>query len=600
MALSMRLSVSAYETVFDEAPDGLLLIDPDTERIRECNRRVCELVDREREALLDSDVTALIDEVRGPETEPVPALDRDDIATRTWLLRTGPNTVVPFDVRVSPISIDGDNHVLARLTAAADETDRSQDPDLDRELKTRAVDAAPIGITITDPDQADNPMIYVNEMFEEITGYSAAEAVGRNCRFLQGPETRAEPVDEMREAIAAERPATVELKNYRSDGTEFWNRVTIAPVRDDEGTVTNYVGFQEDITERKRSRQALELADHLLKTVPSGVFRTEPTPDGTFEYANPALVSLLGVDSAEQLQEYRVADFYANPDARAELVETLRDTDAASVKREVTLEPLDGESIDVVITASLSTDESGAEHVHKAVQDITERKRYEKRLKEQRDDLDVLNQMLRHDIRNDLQLVTASADFLHDHIDDAGREYLATIRESAGHAVELTQTARDMSDVMLSTDENLTRVDLRSTLESELERVRSEHAAAAITVEGTIPRTTVVADDMLHSVFRNLLTNAIQHNDREVPTVTVAATERDESVVVRVADDGPGVPDEQKDEIFGKGTKGGDSAGTGLGLYLVATLVDTYGGSVSVEDNEPRGAVFVVELPTGE
>jgi len=102
---------------------------------------------------------------------------------------------------------------------------------------------------------------------------------------------------------------------------------------------------------------------------------------------------------------------------------------------------------------------------------------------------------------------------------------------------------------------------------------------------------------MLHSIFRNLLTNAVQHNDREVPTVTVSASERDETVVVRVADDGPGVSDEQKDEIFAKGTKGGESAGTGLGLYLVETLVDTYGGSVHVEDNEPRGAVFVVELP---
>ena len=717
MALGMRLSASAYETVFDEAPDALVIVDPETNRIRECNARACEIVGHERADLLDRDVTALIDGVQGPGDEPVPPLERDD-ATRTWVLRTGRDTVAPFDVRLSPISIDDERSILARLTAATDEADRSDDA-VDRELKSRAIDAAPIGITISDPSQPDNPMIYTNEMFEELTGYSASEAVGRNCRFLQGPETRTEPVAEMRGAIAAAEPVTVELKNYRKDGTPFWNRVTIAPVRDDDGTVTHYIGFQEDITERKQSRQALELADHLLETVPSGVFRTEPSPDGTFEYANPALASLLGVDSPDQLQDRRVADFYANPDARMDLVESLRTAADDAVTHEVTLEPVAGDPIDVVITASLSEDDSGTEQVHKVVQniterkvrerrleryerlvenlpigvyqntpgsegrfrlvndamadifdadstahlreqpvcelyadpderaafserlcergvvteaelelttlhdeplwgavtaiarevdgttvfdgviqDITERKQYKQRLKEQRDNLDVLNQMLRHDIRNDLQLVTAYADFLRDHVDDAGREYLEAIQESADHAVELTQTARDMSDVMLSTDESRTRVDLRSTLESELERVRSEYANAAITVDGTIPQTTVVADDMLHSIFRNLLTNAIQHNDREVPTVSVSALERDETVVVRVADDGPGVSDEKKDEIFGKGTKGGESTGTGIGLYLVETLIETYGGSVRVEDNEPRGAVFVVELPT--
>ncbi|MFA9417138.1 PAS domain S-box protein [Natrinema sp. HArc-T2] len=717
MALGMPLSASAYETVFDDAPDGLLVLDPDTNRIHECNERACEIVGHEYEALLERDVTALIDGVRRGGGDPVPPLEPDDDATLTWLLRTGQETVEPFAVRLSPMSTDGERYVLARLTAATDDGARTGAPDL--ALKSRAIDTAPIGITISDPEQPDNPLLYVNEGFEEVTGYSAAEAVGRNCRFLQGPETRTEPVDEMRAAIGADEPITVELKNYRADGTVFWNRVTIAPIRDDEGTVTNYVGFQEDVTERVESRQALELADHLLKTVPSGVFRTEPSPEGTFEYANPALASLLGVDSADQLQDRRVADFYADPDARAALVEALRDTDAESVTHEVTLEPLAGDPIDVMITASLAEDEAGTEHVHKVVQDITERKererqleryerlvenlpigvyqntpgetgqfrlvndamaeifdadsaatlcehsvrelyadpderaafserlreqgvvteaelelttlcgeplwgavtaitrdvdgttvfdgviqditerkRYEQRLKEQRDNLDVLNQMLRHDIRNDLQLVTAYADFLRDHVDDAGREYLETIHESATHAVELTQTARDMSEVMLSTDENRTRVDLRHTLESELERVRSEHATAAITVDGTIPRTTVLADDMLHSIFRNLLTNAIQHNDRGVPTVTVDVTERDETVVVRVADNGPGISDEQKDEIFAKGTKGAESAGTGLGLYLVATLVDIYGGHVRVEDNEPRGAVFVVELPT--
>ena len=101
---------------------------------------------------------------------------------------------------------------------------------------------------------------------------------------------------------------------------------------------------------------------------------------------------------------------------------------------------------------------------------------------------------------------------------------------------------------------------------------------------------------MLEAVFRNLLKNAIQHNHSDVPEVTVSTEERDEVVVVRIADNGPGVPDDRKETIFGKGKKGLESSGTGLGLYLVRSLVDGYGGDVWVEDNEPTGAVFAVEL----
>jgi signal transduction histidine kinase len=101
---------------------------------------------------------------------------------------------------------------------------------------------------------------------------------------------------------------------------------------------------------------------------------------------------------------------------------------------------------------------------------------------------------------------------------------------------------------------------------------------------------------MLESVFRNLLTNAIQHNDKEVPEVTVSATRDDETVLIRVADNALGISDARKSEIFEQGEMGLDSEGTGLGLYLVETLVNHYGGDIRVEDNDPEGTVFIVKL----
>lgn len=239
----------------------------------------------------------------------------------------------------------------------------------------------------------------------------------------------------------------------------------------------------------------------------------------------------------------------------------------------------------------------------------------QRRLEEQRDNLQLLNQVMRHDIRNDLQLVGAYAELLEDHVDEAGEEYLDIIKQSTGSAVDLTTTARDLARVMISEEGETRSVSLGAVLSQQIEEFRSGYPAAVVTVEGSIPTVEVVGNDMLDSVFRNLLTNAIQHNDKTPPTVTVSAEVTDANVDVRIADNGPGVPDSRKREIFGRGQKGLESSGAGIGLYLVESLVGTYGGDVRVEDgtgdpptgsgqqpddSDPGGAVFVVTLPMAE
>ena len=257
----------------------------------------------------------------------------------------------------------------------------------------------------------------------------------------------------------------------------------------------------------------------------------------------------------------------------------------------------DNERVHEVHAAPIFDEEGNVVQLVESLIDTTERVAYETELKQQRDDLETLNQVLRHDIRNDLQLVLAYAKELAESTSDEQRQHSTTIIESAQHAVELTRTAQEMADVLLDTETSVGSIPLRPVLDGQIDGIRAAHNDASIRVTDDIPDVAVAGDEMLESVFRNLLKNAIQHNDKPVPEITVATTEGDETVTVRIADNGPGVPDGQKAEIFGKGETGMDSAGTGLGLYLVETLVSTYGGSVSVEDNEPEGAVFVVTLP---
>jgi PAS domain S-box-containing protein len=114
------------------------------------------------------------------------------------------------------------------------------------------VDYSIVGISVADMRQSDEPMIYVNNAFTALTGYSRELAVGYNCRFLLGPDTDPVEVQKIRQAISEGRPYTGELINYRQDGTRFWNRLTLYPVGGVAGKPDFYVANQVDITSLKQ------------------------------------------------------------------------------------------------------------------------------------------------------------------------------------------------------------------------------------------------------------------------------------------------------------------------------------------------------------
>jgi phosphoserine phosphatase RsbU/P len=141
------------------------------------------------------------------------------------------------------------------------------------ELKDRALAASAEGITIADARLPDQPLIYANAGFERLTGYSVAEVLGRNCRFLQGSATDLATVDELRTAIGQQREVTVQLLNYRKDGTPFWNRLSITPVHDSSGEVTHFIGVHSDVTAEKGARDALQDTNQRLEAASEAMKR---------------------------------------------------------------------------------------------------------------------------------------------------------------------------------------------------------------------------------------------------------------------------------------------------------------------------------------
>ncbi|MBD3422266.1 MAG: diguanylate cyclase [Chitinivibrionales bacterium] len=121
---------------------------------------------------------------------------------------------------------------------------------IDQAILQKAVEASIDGVVITDAQQHDNPIIYVNPAFERMTGYALAEVKGTNCRFMQGPESDQKELAILREAIAARRACVLTLRNYRKDRSAFYNELSISPITDTDGKLTHYIGIQKDVTRR--------------------------------------------------------------------------------------------------------------------------------------------------------------------------------------------------------------------------------------------------------------------------------------------------------------------------------------------------------------
>ncbi|WP_185971014.1 PAS domain-containing protein [Alkalicoccobacillus porphyridii] len=134
-------------------------------------------------------------------------------------------------------------------------------------LLIEALNHTKAGMIITDPNQEDNPIIYANQGFFSMTGYTADEIVGRNCRFLQGEQTDQKELQKLREAITYKQSVTVELLNYKKDGTSFWNNLSVDYLHMEDEGKDYFIGVQKDITYRKEVETSYEKSLNEIKSL---------------------------------------------------------------------------------------------------------------------------------------------------------------------------------------------------------------------------------------------------------------------------------------------------------------------------------------------
>ncbi|WP_435365644.1 PAS domain-containing sensor histidine kinase [Haloarchaeobius sp. DYHT-AS-18] len=457
-----------------------------------------------------------------------------------------------------------------------------------------------IGVGLVGYDTARDEVVAVNEAFCQLAAVETDDVVGSDIATLvgDGTDNDAETVARfLRRTTESDASVTFETTLVTGDDTERPVVIDAKPMPGADETVllTVHDDTRRDALEREYDEYSA-LMDEAMLVGELGWWEME-VDSGRVSF-HPNKARMLGFEP-DGFDHYTDFTYRLHPDDYEDAMEAMRalyreETDRYEI--EYRIQTADGDYRwfhDVGRPTEWTGDGQPAVITGVAI-DITARKETEQALREQREELALLNRLIHHDIRNDMAIVNLWLDLLRREFG----EHLERVTTASDHTLRLTDSVRDVVEIITQKDGELELepIHLSSALEPEIERVKKSFENTVIEQVGDDTDVMVCANPMLSSVFGNLLNNAVQHCDRPNPELTVRTAHRDGSVVVGIADNGPGIPDDLKERIFDRGTVSLDSEGTGLGLYIAKKLVTAYGGDIWVEDNEPEGSIVFVEL----
>ncbi|MGE0387698.1 MAG: EAL domain-containing protein [Gammaproteobacteria bacterium] len=234
----------------------------------------------------------------------------------------GPDARRWFLAHVSPFSTEGPPFYIITHVDITAQKEREEMVD----LQSRALEGSSNGIMITEARDGSYPLVYVNRAFQEITGYRREEVLGRDCRFLQGPDMDQPGLDEIRAALGENRDVRVLLRNYRKDGSRFWNELSIYPIRTDGDPPRFYVGVQRDMTanvvHEEAARAAAERERRALAFAGIGIFTWDV--NGGRVNASDIMLRLLGRNGGNGVLDHDALHDTVHPDDRNRFEEALR------------------------------------------------------------------------------------------------------------------------------------------------------------------------------------------------------------------------------------------------------------------------------------
>ena len=449
------------------------------------------------------------------------------------------------------------------------------------------VESARDGLYILD---ASAEFIYLNESFAEMLGYDREELLGSHATIpmAEGELERGQrTVQELIESDSRESEV-IDMEMETKSGVRITVSINFVVLTDESGTYDGLMGVVRDITERKARERELERYETIVQTVTEPIYALDT--EERFVMVNDGMVEELGYDREALLRSH--VSMVADEDGvrrQEALIRELEAGDRDRASTELRLEAADGTRRQYDISMAAIRDDGTLETTVVTAHDVTE-------LREHQRQLSVLDRVLRHNVRNKMSIVLGHAGDIASDASPAMAERADAIREAATELLELSDSAREFESVVADDARRTVAVDIAETTEDVVEGLRLEHPSADVTAE--LPERAVArSHETFELALNELLENAIVHNDRGAPTVETSVTAGDGVVEIRVADDGPGL-DETDREALLRGAETPLEHTQGLGLWLVRWTVKVADGTIDIADNDPRGTVITIRLPT--
>ncbi len=516
-----------------------------------------------------------------------------------------------------------------RLTQVNDEAEGVPRPQRNGVPIERAMDATVTGITIADAATDGWPIVYVNRGFEHLTGYAPESVIGKNCRFLQGPDTDPDTVTQLRAALSQGRPCRVTLLNYKQNGQPFWNDLQLSPLMDEAGKVTHFVGVQHDVTEHvHRERAASESEWEYRSTYENAaVGLAHLDAEGRWVRVNQRLCEILGYNRDELLgmtfhQLTDPEDLQADIGHFQALISGERDSDC----HESRYHHRDGHVVWILLTTSRQLRSDGqAAGCIAVIQDITQRKKAEIALEKARRMADSANRAkssfvtnISHELRSPMTAVLGFADMLADEINVPDQlQKVQTLRRNGQFLLRLLDDILDLSKIESRRFQSDTEPCDLMALIDEVEVLMQGRASQIgsrlwFHFPTPLPKTIYTSSMRVRQILVNLIANAFKFPLRGDVNVTIryrAEQGEDDQVEpcveFEVADTGVDISGPAQELAFTPFTPADPEiaqrfAGRGSGLSITKRLVSTLGGMLEFSTGQQGGSTFLARLPVGE
>ncbi|AFZ23658.1 PAS domain S-box [Cylindrospermum stagnale PCC 7417] len=513
---------------------------------------------------------------------------------------------------------DATGKIVGKVNIYTDITQRKQAEESLR-LRDRAIAASRHGIVITDVTIPDKPLIYVNSAFERMTGYTAAEVIGQNCRLLQGADISQPELTYLRAAVQSGKDCTVILRNYRKDGSLFWNELNISPVYDTDGELTHYIGIQTDITERKQAETALLISQqrlqYLLSSSPAVIYTCKTSSNFGSIFVSENVTAMMGYEAREFVEDSNFWFSHIHPEDSPQVLAKLSKVlEVGSYSLEYRFLHQDNTYRWIYDQGKVVRDEIGNPlELVGYWADITNRKQLEQELRVALDKQKELNElksrfvsMTSHEFRTPLSTILSSSELLehysHKWTQEKQLTHLHRIQTAVKRMTEM------LNDVLVIGKVEAGRLEYRPThfdlveycrqLVEEMQMNLSNHNLISFTSDyESMP--CCMDDKLLGHILSNLLSNAIKYSP-DSSTGKFTLTCQDGRAVLEIQDQGIGIPEEDLPrlfESFHRARNVGNILGTGLGLAIVKNCVEIHQGDIFVISTLGVGTKFTVNLP---